>query len=597
MARRLIGLDIGTNAVTLAEVTPGSPPRLDRFGQVALPRDAMREGEVADDAAVIEAIVRLREEVDVKRAAVRVGIASPRLIVRQVEMPVMSRDELASALRFQAGDLIPIPIDEAVLDFAILGEGPGDDGESVTRVLLAAAQQASVMRLVNAVEAAGLPVAAVDLVPLALVRALARPAYGDGEGAEGIVSLGGGVTAVVVHEGGVPRFVRVIGSGGRELTDAIASRLELPVDTAEAVKRQLDAGGDDVVAQARTAIERPLAMLLDEVRSSLDYYRNQPGSARMQRVVLTGGSSQLPDVAERLSALVGIPVEHARPRDLIAIGDIRFPVEEYPRLDPYLPAAVGLALGGTRSGTVVDLLPRARRTRTARSAPSLAAGVAAGAALLVALAVPTVMKNSDISDKKSERSALQTENAQLTSSIATKQAAQQQKAQLDGLRTQVRDLLETDVSWARMLNDISGTMPESVWLTSFQGQLTAPAEPVATAPATGATTDTTTDTTSETTSETTVPAGAGTAGTTGTVAAGGITGQVSFEASGNTVPDVARWIDTISTLPAFSQLWVSNAAVTTLADQDVVGFSSKAVLTDAARSNRLAQFENGEVAP
>lgn len=593
MARRLIGLDVGTNAVTLAEVTPGSPPRLDRFGQVALPRDAMREGEVADEAAVIEAIVRLREEVDVKRAAVRVGIASPRLIVRQIEMPVMSRDELASALRFQAGDLIPIPIDEAVLDFAILGEGTGDDGESVMRVLLAAAQQASVMRLVNAVETAGLPVAAVDLVPLALVRALSRASYGDGEGAEGIVSLGGGVTAIVVHEAGVPRFVRVIGSGGRELTDAIASQLEMPVEAAEAVKRQLANGGDDVAAQARTSIERPLAMLLDEIRSSLDYYRNQPGAARMQRVVLTGGTSQLPGIAERLSALVGIPVEHARPRDLIAIGDIRFPDEEYPRLDPYLPAAVGLALGGTRSGTVVDLLPRARRSRTSRTSPSLAVGVAAGAALLLALAVPTVMKNSDISDKKSQRSTLQAENAQLTSEISVKQVAQQQKAQLDGLRTQVRGLLETDVSWARMLNDISGTMPDSVWLTSFQGQLTAPVAEAATPAA--PTTDTTTDTTTGNTSDTTVPAAG--AGTTGTVAVGGITGQVSFEASGNTVPDVARWIDRIGTLPAFSQLWVSNAAVSTLAEQDVIGFSSKAVLTDAARSNRLAQFDNGEVAP
>ena len=123
MARRLIGLDIGTNAVTIAEVSAGNPPRLERFGQVALPRDAMREGEVVDDRALIEAITRLRSEVDVKKAPVRLGLASPRAVVRQVEMPAMSRDELASALKFQAGDLIPIPLDEAVLDFAILGQG------------------------------------------------------------------------------------------------------------------------------------------------------------------------------------------------------------------------------------------------------------------------------------------------------------------------------------------------------------------------------------------------------------------------------------------------------------------------------------------
>ena len=120
MARRLIGLDIGTNAVTIAEVTAGAPPRLDMFAQVALPREAMREGEVADEAAVTEAVARLRAEVGLKKVPVRVGIASPRVVVRQVEMPVMTRDELMSALQFQAADLIPIPIEDAVLDFAIL---------------------------------------------------------------------------------------------------------------------------------------------------------------------------------------------------------------------------------------------------------------------------------------------------------------------------------------------------------------------------------------------------------------------------------------------------------------------------------------------
>src|SRR3954471_3380849 len=291
MARRLIGLDIGTNAVTVAEVRPGQPPRLDMFGQVALGRETMREGEVANDDAVTEAVGRLREEVGLKKAAVRLGLASPRVVVRQIEMPLMSRDELASALQFQAAELIPIPLDDAVLDFAILGPAsPGDGGEPRMRVLLAAVQEATVSRLVAAVEAGGLQVAAVDLVPLALIRSLASPArelalVGAGAGggaiatdveedgaatptespgAEGIVSFGGGVTAIAVHEIGVPRFVRVLGTGGRELTDAIANELDLPPETAEALKRQLgsdapDPRHDELVMRARSSIERPLS--------------------------------------------------------------------------------------------------------------------------------------------------------------------------------------------------------------------------------------------------------------------------------------------------------------------------------------------------
>src|SRR5262245_9993410 len=210
MARRLIGLDIGTNAVTLAEVSPGNPPRLERFGQVALPSDAMREGEVLDDRALIDAIARLRSEVDVKKAPVRLGLASPRAVVRQVEMPAMSRDELAGALKYQAADLIPIPMDEAVVDFAILDHGTSDDGQATMQVLLVAAHAAPTARLVAAVEAAGLSVDAVDLVPLALIRALAESESSEAAvesetaGAEGIVSFGGGVTAIGIHERGVP---------------------------------------------------------------------------------------------------------------------------------------------------------------------------------------------------------------------------------------------------------------------------------------------------------------------------------------------------------------------------------------------------------
>ena len=181
--------------------------------------------------------------------------------------------------------------------------------------------------------------------------------------------------------------MRVLGTGGRELTDAIATDLDLPPETAEALKRQLGGTGhDELVGRARTAIERPLSVLLDEVRSSIDYYRNQPGSSSLIRIVVTGGGAQLPGLTERLSALVGVPVEPARPRELIALGDIGFTEEELPRLDPYLPAAVGLALGGAGVGTVINLLPSAKRSTVSKPRPQVAPGaIAAAAALVVVL--------------------------------------------------------------------------------------------------------------------------------------------------------------------------------------------------------------------
>ena len=248
MARRLIGLDIGTNAVRVAEIEPGDPPRLTSFGQVALPVGAMRDGEVVDPAAVSSAIQRLWNELSLKKGPVRVGVATPRVLVRTVDLPTMSDDELAGALRFQAQELIPIPLEDAVLDFQVLEAlpipetvGDGPPPQPMSRVLLAAAHKDLIRNLTGAVRAAGLSVASVDLVPLALVRSVGRRVSDNGGGVEAIVSVGGGVTVVVVHELGIPRFVRILGSGGRLVTDAIARDLELTQDQAEAVKRGTNA--------------------------------------------------------------------------------------------------------------------------------------------------------------------------------------------------------------------------------------------------------------------------------------------------------------------------------------------------------------------
>jgi type IV pilus assembly protein PilM len=583
-----MGLDVGTHAVTVAGLSPGSPARLELFGQVTLARDAMREGEVVDDAAVTDAVARLRDQLNLRRTPVRVGIASPRLIVRQVEMPAMSHAELAGALRYQATDLIPIPIDEAAMDFVILGTDTNADGESVMRVLLAAAQRASVTRLVDAVEAASLPVIAVDLLPVALIRALASPFAGDDGGAEGIVSFGGGVTSIAVHDSGVPRFVRVLGTGGRELTDAIAAALDIPAETAESLKRQLaapQAVRDELIERAAQAVQRPLSMLLDDVRSSIDYYRNQPGAARLARVVVTGGASQLPGIAQRLETLLGIPVEPARPRDLVQIGDIGFSEADYPRLDPNLPGAVGLALGGLGVGTALDLLSRSRRKAVPERSRLVAVGAAAAAGLLVVLGLPTMMQRSELSDAKGERSELQAENASLQSDIGELADEEAQAQKVVALGAQVTTVLENDVSWTGLIEEISRAIPANVWLTSFQGGVTAAAPTkanAATTPPNGEKDASSTDASS--------PDAPGTV----VLPLGGVQGTVTWQASGESFDAIVAWIKQVSASDSFTGLWVPDATRAGDDAGNVVDFSSTAELTDHARSDRAADYLGGQ---
>jgi type IV pilus assembly protein PilM len=621
MARRLIGLDIGTNAVTIAEVTAGTPPRLDMFAQVALPRDAMREGEVADVAAVTDAVARLRSEVGLKKVPVRIGIASPRVVVRQVEMPVMTRDELMSALQFQAGDLIPIPVEDAVLDFAILGQAPpsGDgSGEPTMQVLLVAAYEAAITKLVTAIEAGGLEVGAVDLIPLALTRALARPIpamatvgadgspqAGGSIGAEGIVSFGGGVTAISVHENGVPQFVRVLGTGGRELTDAIATDLSVPPETAEALKRALaNPTPDEMVARARTAVDRPLSVLLDEVRSSIDYYRNQAGSAQLRRVVVTGGSAQLPGLPERLAALVGVPVEPAYMHDLLRIGDIGFAPDELPRLEPYLPAPVGLALGGANVGTVIDLRPRNRGKAT--KAGRAAAGVdrrfvAAGLAGVVLLGGLTFMAKSGQSKAQSKSAHLQAEAKKLRSQLYYEQQGPQSGGtSAAAMKAEVTSVFAQDVEWPTLLGNISAKLPPGVRISSFTGTHnvdTPPAAAATPAPASGTGT-------SGSTGATDTSGATGTGGTDATGAAAGAIpptpavtsicavvtapdGTISMNGYAANVPAVAAFLDALRKDTDLSTLWVTTAKQGTTAP---IEFTLTAQLGATARGHRLESF-------
>jgi type IV pilus assembly protein PilM len=420
------------------------------------------------------------------------------------------------------------------------------------------------------------------------MRALGRTTSTEAPAAEGIVSFGGGVTSIVVHQDGVPRFVRVLGTGGRELTDAISAAVELPHETAESLKRQLGTPADPMVTRARSAVDRPLAALVEEVRGSIDYYRTQSDAVPLTRVVITGGGAQLPGIAERLAQNVGVPVELARPRDLLAVGNIGFAPEALPKLDPYLPAAVGLALGGTGNGTVINLVGKHRRaaTPTATRSRRLVSAAAMTAALLGVLAVPTLARQQAVSDAKHDVSTAETQNSGLQTQINSLAKAREAQQTFQRTKTQVESVLSTDVSWAHLLDTLAQTMPSDTWLTGFDGAVTPPAarsvNPTAPAPAQN--------------TSTAVPAatkGATSASTTAAAAAP--VGTVTFMASGGDFRSVSAWLDMLSKNPAFARVFVPNAALAggeESGSSGVVSFSSTASITGSARSTgRVEHYE------
>ncbi|MHB8511332.1 MAG: type IV pilus assembly protein PilM [Actinomycetota bacterium] len=350
MQRGAVGLDIGTSAVRAAEVTGRKgPPVLTRFAQIALPAGAVVDGEIADPEIVIVKIKELWTRGGFKNKSVAIGVANQKVVVRQVDLPYMSEEELRGALQFQVQEFIPIPIEDAILDFQILDDFTTEDQQHLMRVLLVAAQRDMISSFVDVIQRSGLDPVLIDLTPFAGLRPLVEhnvlnPAEGE---AEAIVDVGGGITTIVVHENGLPRFVRILPVGGNEVTQALVTALGIPVEDAEGVKARVGLAMEGAAAATEGAgrvIEDRAITIMDEIRGSIDYYQAQPGAAHVGRAVLTGGGARLPNLASRLSAVLRIPVDEAQPLANIKLGKLGLAPEQLVQMSAVAAVAVGLSM-------------------------------------------------------------------------------------------------------------------------------------------------------------------------------------------------------------------------------------------------------------
>ena len=349
--RAAVGLDIGTSGVRAAELSLGkSGATLERFGQVALPPGAVRDGEVVDPDTVAGAIKQLWSQASFGSKRVAVGVANQKVVVRQVDLPWLPLDELRKSLQFQVADFVPMPLDQAILDFHPIEEVTNEQGGRMLRVLLVAAHKDMVWGAVKAVQKAGLEPVSVDLTSFAVLRSLTAGAeLGLAAPAEALVDVGASVTNIVVHQGGIPRFVRVLLMGGEDVTEAVAERLGVPVDQAEAVKQQMGMPSQPGMPladhPAARVIETSGSAFVEEVRGSLDYYLASPGASPLRRVVLSGGGSQLRGLAERLAAATRLPVDLGSPMQSLRIGKTGLSPEQLQFVQPLVTVPVGLALG------------------------------------------------------------------------------------------------------------------------------------------------------------------------------------------------------------------------------------------------------------
>lgn len=363
--RAVVGLDIETGSVAATEVAANGHVSVTKFGTVPLGVGVFREGEVRDPDALGEALKELFAKSKLSKN-VRLGVASQRVAVRTLRMPhIEDPKELETAVRFQAQDHIPMPLDQAAMDWQVVGATTDESGARFLDVVAVAARRETVRGLLAALKQAGLRPVGVDLSAFGMIRALARESHqaiglGDyvdapaqaaasyeeripehlgGEGSAAAAAATetpaylycnlGDITNLAVARGSTCLFTRISPFGVEGIAQKLAERRQLQLDHArqwlrhvglEAPVESVD-GDSEIVAAARDALAEGTGRLVDELRLSLEYYGAQEDSVSIDGIVACGPGTTIPGLIERLQRDLGQRFVIGRPRALAHLDE------------------------------------------------------------------------------------------------------------------------------------------------------------------------------------------------------------------------------------------------------------------------------------
>lgn len=315
MAKTIVGLEVTEESVRAAEISLGRKPQLVAYGEVPLPPEAARDSEVLDPGAVAVALRQLWTGARFKSKDAVLGVASRRILVREYTTPAMRPDLLREALPYQVQDLLPVPANQAVLDFFPLSQ----EGDQVSGLLVAAVSE-NIEQIISTLGKVKVRAHAVDLATFGLARVTAPLASPTETVAT--VSIGDHTTQVVISRGGVPHFVRL-----------------LPIDVATAATRRHSAeivepelelaaagnglgGGTGLTVPSRTrgsiraATPPGVSDLAARLRSTLAFFGSRSNSVPLTRVFVTGAGAAVEGVMPALAAAIDTPMT------IVSVGDV-----------------------------------------------------------------------------------------------------------------------------------------------------------------------------------------------------------------------------------------------------------------------------------
>jgi type IV pilus assembly protein PilM len=342
--KAIVGLDIGSSAVKAVELKPaGKGFKVSAFAVEPIPPDSIVDGAIIDGTAVADAIRRLFENKAFKSKDVAASLSGNAVIVKKINLPVMTEAELAESIYWEAEQYIPFDIQDVNLDYQILDAGAGDAAKGTMEVLLVAAKKEKIADYTGVISQAGRVPVVVDVDAFALQNAY-EVNYGlEPDHVVVLVNAGASAININIVTGDQSVFTRDISIGGNSYTEAVQKELNLPFDTAEQLKKGQSVDGASI-EDVRPILQAMTENVLLEIQKTFDFFKATATSDRIDRIVLSGGASRVDGFAQALQERFGTTVESFDPFRKIAFDAQKFGVADPEMAIPTAAVAVGLAL-------------------------------------------------------------------------------------------------------------------------------------------------------------------------------------------------------------------------------------------------------------
>lgn len=357
-----IGLDIDRGAIKAVQLSAsGGAYTLRHVGYHRLPPGVIAGGEVADPEQLAAEIKEFWSAHSFKGRSVILGVANQRVIVRLLNFPHMPEEDLKSAIGFEAQDHIPMSLDEAVLDYVVLG--PQTEGSDLDRILVVAAHREMLEGYTTAVKGGGLRPTGMDVKALSLTRSTAPEGFFDEE-ATLLLDVGTELSSLVVVQGGGPTLTRFIPIGFEDFVRSVSEAADLPEDEAEkqaldprsrlgyeGAQEALEEGRSDeedfdpaLVYDVRRGLEEAVQTLAEDVQRSIEYHHSQPDSKEVSRVFVSGEGALISGFDVYFGELLGLTTQRGNPVAKLSANRSNISDAQLGAMEPVLAVAFGLAM-------------------------------------------------------------------------------------------------------------------------------------------------------------------------------------------------------------------------------------------------------------